>query len=318
MVKPNHRVTTVVRRIGRETERVFTYELADPDDWELPPFASGAHIDVHVPGGRVRQYSLYNDPAESNRYRVAVQREHGGRGGSERFQDTVREGDTLLVSLPRNHFPLTRGAKHHLLVAGGIGITPMLSMIAELERADASWELHYCTRTPDETPFRAELQPFAERGRVGLYHTRFAGAERLDINAVIGGAGAETHVYCCGPERMIHAVVEAAADRPQEMLHFEHFGAPAVATSGESFEVELAQSRQMVRVPAGQTILSALREAGVELDASCEGGVCLSCKTRYLAGIPVHRDLVMKPEDRREFMTPCVSGCASEKLVLDL
>jgi ferredoxin-NADP reductase len=318
MVNPNHRVTTIVREIRRESDRVFAYVLADPDDWDLPPFTPGAHIDVHLPNGMVRQYSLYSSPRERTRYRIAVQREKGGRGGSAYFQDAVREGDVLLVSLPRNHFPLAAQARKHLLIAGGIGITPIVSMVEELRRRSEPYELHFCARAPNEMPFRSWAAPLVEQGAATLYFTRGEPRRRLELEALVKGAAPGTHIYCCGPERMIRAVAAAAEGRSPETMHYEHFGAPTVAVSSGAFQVELARSKRIVPVPAGTTILAALREAGVELDASCEGGVCLTCKTRYLGGIPIHRDLVMKPAERREFMTPCVSGCASEKLVLDL
>lgn len=319
-IKLNHHVTTIVRSVKRETDRVLVYELADPDDWELPPFTPGAHIDVHLTNGSVRQYSLCGDPAERNRYRIAVQREAAGRGGSAHLQDSVSTGDIVPVSLPRNHFPLAPNARHHVMIAAGIGVTPFLSMVSVAARSGASFELHYCTRTPEETPFRAELAPLSERGLVRFYHSNGLGSGRLDIGALIGAASPDAHVYCCGPERMIEAVKTAASERPADTLHFEHFGPNGMAADpgGEGFDVELARSKRVIRIPAGQTILAGLREAGLEIDASCEGGVCTTCKTRYLAGVPIHRDLVMKAEERREFIMPCVSGCASERLVLDL
>jgi ferredoxin-NADP reductase len=317
MPKLIHRVTTVVRLIRRVADDVLSFELADPDDWELPPFTAGAHIDVHLPNGAVRQYSLHGDPAEANRYRIAVKREAAGRGGSACLHRDVAEGDILPVSLPRNHFPLA-AAPHHVLIAGGIGITPFLSMLPVLAASGDTFELHYCTRTPAATPFLEQLAPLAAAGRVRHHFSRGDASARLDIAALIARVPADAHVYCCGPAAMIYAVQEAAGPDFADRLHAELFGS-ANGTPGDSdFTVELARSDRRISVPRGQTMLAALREAGVEIDASCEAGICLDCKTRYLSGTPVHRDLAMRAADRAEFITPCVSGCAGPSLVLDL
>ena len=184
MPKLIHRVTTVVRRVADVADGVRTFELSDPEDWALPPFGAGAHIDVHLPSGAVRQYSLYGDPAEGHRYRVAVRRADAGRGGSLAFHRDIGEGAILPVSLPRNHFPLREGP-HHLLIAGGIGITPLFSMIEVLRRDKVSFELHYCSRTPELTAFLPELAQLAERGVVSHYFSRIARPQRLDIAGLL-------------------------------------------------------------------------------------------------------------------------------------
>lgn len=317
MPKLIHRVTTVVRRIRPVADDVLSFELADPDDWELPPFTAGAHIDVHLPNGAVRQYSLHGDPAEANRYRIAVKREAAGRGGSACLHRDVAEGSILPVSLPRNHFPLA-AAPHHVLIAGGIGITPFLSMIPALAASGAGFELHYCTRTPAATPFLEQLAPLAASGRVRHHFSRGDTSARLDIAALIARLPPDAHVYCCGPAAMIQAVRDAAGPRLADRLHAELFGQPDGPADDGGFTVELARSGRSIAVPKGQTMLAALREAGIEIDASCEAGICLDCKTRYLAGTPVHRDLALRAADRADFVTPCVSGCAGPGLVLDL
>jgi ferredoxin len=167
-------------------------------------------------------------------------------------------------------------------------------------------------------PFRDWLEPLEREGLAEIHATRDTGGRRLDLDAVLANLPQDVQIYCCGPALMIEAVLAATSDRPPENVHFEHFGAARIAPGSEAFTVELARSRRSIPVAAGMTILEALRESGVEIEASCEGGVCLTCKTRYLEGAPVHRDLVMKPSDRREFMTPCVSSCATKTLVLDL
>lgn len=318
MAKPIHRVTTVVRSIEPVSEGVLAFELAEPDGWELPPFSAGAHIDVHGPDRLVRQYSLFGDPAERTCYRIAVRREEAGRGGSLGLHRELRVGATLLVSLPRNHFPLQPGP-HHVMIAGGIGITPFLSMIAVLERLAASFTLYYASRSPKATPFLDRLAPLA---RCGLVHHRFsrsAGGQRLDLAGILADAPAESQVYCCGPLAMIREAVRLGEGSLDGRLHVELFGAAGgEAAADPDYAVELARSGRLIVVPRGQTMLSALREAGVEMNASCEGGVCLECKTRYLAGSPIHRDLTLPAAERREFLTPCVSGCSGERLLLDL
>ncbi|HMG49417.1 MAG TPA: PDR/VanB family oxidoreductase [Inquilinus sp.] len=317
MPKLIHRVTTIVRRIRRVSDDVLSFELADPDDWELPPFTAGAHIDVHLPNGAVRQYSLHGDPAEANRYRIAVKREAAGRGGSACLHRDVAEGSILPVSLPRNHFPLAP-APHHVLIAGGIGITPFLSMIPALAASGDGFELHYCTRTPSATPFLEQLAPLATAGRVRHHFSRGEVPAPLDIAALIARVPPDAHVYCCGPAAMIRTVQDAAGPQFAGRLHAELFGRADGAADDSDFTVELARSGRRIPVPRGQTMLAALREAGVEIGASCEAGICLDCKTRYLSGTPVHRDLAMRAADRTEFITPCVSGCAGPSLVLDL
>jgi ferredoxin-NADP reductase len=318
MVRPNHRVTTVVTDITRENSAISTFTLMDPDGWPLPPFEAGAHIDVHLPGGPVRQYSLCGDPADGVRYRLAVQREAGGRGGSALMHEAIRTGDRLLVSLPRNHFPLTASGRRHVLIGGGIGLTPLMAMVETLRRRGEAFELHACIRSRADMPFRDWLETLERRGLAHIHASRDGAGNRLDLAGLLRSLPDDTHVYCCGPARMIEAVVAAGAGRPEDTVHVEHFGSARIPPGGEAFTVELARSKRSVPVAAGMTIVEALREAGVEIDASCEGGACLTCKTRYLDGVPIHRDLVMKPAERREFMTPCVSGCASERLVLDL
>jgi ferredoxin-NADP reductase len=321
MLKLAHHITTVVRTIIQAAPRIRQYELADPDDWELPGFTAGAHIDVRLANGMVRTYSLCGDAAESNRYRIAVLREPSGRGGSDFVHDQLREGDLLPVSLPRNHFPLAPDALRHTMIAGGIGITPFLPMINALRRDHRAFALHYCVRTIEEAAFVAQLHRCCPPGSLHLYCSRQPKATKLDLAVLLGGPPDGEHVYCCGPSRLIDAVWSLSRDRDPNTVHIERFGAidrGMPAGHGRELIVELRRSGREIRVWPQETILQALRNADVPIDSSCEAGVCTSCKVRYLAGAPVHRDLVLTAEDRRQFMLPCVSGCADSRLILDL
>lgn len=299
----------------KETETVCLVELADPEGWPLPPFTPGAHIDVHLPNDLVRQYSIASDPRDNSRYLIAVALEPKGRGGSYFIHNELKVGDILPVSLPRNLFPPSEAGRH-ILIAGGIGITPFLSMVPHFERTKQTYELHYCSRHAAQTPFRNMLDSPAIKSKVRSYLTREKQGCRPDLATIVGSPSAEKHVYCCGPESMVDAVVALTRDWPKENVHIERFGA-----SGEdcaAYTVVLGRSGCRVPVRPGQSMLSALRHAGVEMPSSCEAGVCLECKTRYTEGEILHRDLVMSPADRTVYLTPCVSGCQSDTVTLDI
>lgn len=313
-----------VARISREAEGIQSYELTSTDGGPLPPFEPGAHLDVHIPGGFVRQYSLCNDATETHRYVIAVQSEPGGRGGSRAFHERVREGDVLTVSSPRNNFPLLF-ARHYVLVAGGIGITPLLSMARALQRSGADWRLYYCTRTPERTAFLAELTspPFAEH--VQVHHDGGDPSQGLDMRAVLAHRPPGARLYCCGPEGLMRAVREAATQNqwPREKVHFESFSAGgvnvALGVEDSEFEVSIRSTGQVLRVPRGQSVLNVLRRNGVRVPSDCEAGTCGTCLTRVCEGQPEHRDSFFTHEpagDRR--MLVCVSRAKSKRLVLDL
>jgi len=315
MIKPVRTVTTVVRAAEAAGEGIRRLILMDPDGWELPPFAAGGHVDVHLPGGHVRSYSLCNDPIDSTRYVIAVKREPHGRGGSLVLHDRVSVGDVLGISLPRRGLTLVDGAKRHVFVAGGIGITPFLSLAATLRRAGAEFILHLCAR--GEPPLRASVEPLATSGRAVFHDTR---AGRPDLAALIGSPDPETQLYCCGPRGMIAAFEEAAlrAGWPQGQTHIEHFVPLPTEHDGPRYAIVLARSRISGEVPAGGSALAALRALGVEVDASCEGGICGACRVRWLEGPPIHRDRVLSPAERERDVMVCVSGCAGPRLVVDL
>lgn len=306
----------------QEAEGIASFELGRADGGPLPAFSAGSHVDVHVPGGPVRQYSLCNDAGERHRYRIAVLRDPATRGGSAGMHDAVNEGDTLTISEPRNHFPLVH-ARRTVLLAGGIGVTPLLCMAQRLHAVGADFELHYCTRSVARTAFREEIQaaPFAPR--VQFHFDDGDAAQKLDLPSVLGARDAETHLYVCGPTGFIDLVTGRARDLgwPAEQVHLEYFGAAPQDSSGDrAFEVKIASSGQLIPVPADQTVVQALAAHGVEVLVSCEQGVCGTCITRVLEGDCDHRDLYFTDEEKakNDQFTPCCSRAKGSLLVLDL
>lgn len=314
----------VVRVVRKRTEArdICSFELARPDGAPLPAFSAGSHIDVHVPGGPVRQYSLCNDDGEHHRYRIAVLRDAASRGGSAGMHDAVKEGDALTISEPRNHFPLVP-ARRTVLLAGGIGVTPLLCMAQRLQAIGADFALHYCTRSADRTAFRDEIlaSPFA--ARVHFHHDDGPDEQLLDLPAAFGAHDPGTHVYVCGPAGFIQYATQVAHGMgwAESQVHVEFF-ANAAQASGEdrAFDVKIASSGQLIRVEPGQTVVQALAAQGVEVLTSCEQGVCGTCITRVLDGQCDHRDLYFTDEEkaRNDQFTPCCSRAKGSILVLDL
>jgi vanillate monooxygenase ferredoxin subunit len=289
----------------------------------LPAFTAGAHLDVHLPNGLVRQYSLCNPPADRDRYLIAVLRDAASRGGSQAVHEAVAEGSTLQISAPKNHFPLSEAAQHHLLMAGGIGITPMLAMAETLSASGQSFELHYATRSRERTAFidRIAAAPYASR--VTHHLDDGEAAQKLHIATTLGNAPKDAHLYVCGPQGFMDAVLGAARSSgwSEDRLHYEFFGAAPVDTSGDgSFEVEIASSGRIIPVLPEQTTLQALQAAGLDIPMSCEQGVCGTCLTGVKSGTPDHRDHYLTPEEQaaNDQFLPCCSRAKSARLVLDL
>jgi ferredoxin-NADP reductase len=310
-------IKTVVETIEPGGTDVKLFSLVDPDHWELPPFQPGAHIDLHLSGGMVRTYSLCNDPADNTRYLVAVKREPRGRGGSARLHDEVRVGDTIGVSLPRGGLDLHEDVAHFTFVAGGIGVTPFLSAATHLKRIGRSnFTLHMAAR--GEPPLQAMLAPFAKTGHVVVYDSTQTG--RPDIAAVIGKPDPGHAVGCCGPESMIDDFEQATRDWPDHRVHIERFVPPVlpVDPNARPYTLALSRSKLATRVEPGQTMLDALLDLGVDIPASCCGGICGSCKVDWLEGAPLHRDRVLSPAERERSLMVCVAGSKGDHLVLDL
>ena len=311
-----------VERKQQEAEDICSYELVSPDGAPLPAFTAGAHIDVHLDSGLVRQYSLCNPPWERQRYLIGVLRDPSSRGGSRAMHDEVHTGAMLRISAPRNHFALAE-APASLLLAGGIGVTPILAMAETLAARRAGFDMHYCARSPERAAFRARIAaaPFAQQ--VHFHYDSGDAAQKLDLAALLARLDRGTHIYLCGPAGFIDHVtaVARAHDWPQDQVHLEYFGAAAPAADGDQpFDVKLASSGKVYTVPAGSSVLKVLSEAGVFIPASCEQGVCGTCLTRVLDGVPEHRDLYLDEAEQaaNDQFTPCCSRSKTATLLLDL
>ncbi|TFY96397.1 PDR/VanB family oxidoreductase [Ramlibacter rhizophilus] len=309
-----------VLRRQMQAEGIDSFELGREDGAPLPAFSAGSHIDIHLPGNLIRQYSLCNDQGETHRYRIAVLRDPASRGGSVAMHEHIKEGDLVTISEPRNHFALEH-APHTLLLAGGIGITPLLCMAQRLGTSGGSFELHYCTRSPARTAFRDEVAAFGERAH--LHYDDGDAAQKLDLPAVLAAQPAGARLYVCGPTGFIDFVVKTAKERgwPADRIHLEYFGAaPQDTTGDQAFEVRLASTGKAYTIPADKSVTEALHEQGVEILVSCEQGVCGTCITRVLEGECDHRDLYFTDEEKaaNDQFTPCCSRAKSKVLVLDL
>ncbi|TVT32944.1 cytochrome P450 [Amycolatopsis rhizosphaerae] len=308
----------VVEEITREAEGVLRLRLADPVGRPLPKWSPGAHVDLEV-GGLSRQYSLCGDPGDSA-YEVAVLREGAGRGGSRYIHDELAPGDTLNLRGPRNHFRLDPGARRYVFVAGGIGITPIAAMADHVRAAGGDYEIHYCGRDRSTMALLARLE--RTHGDRLVPHVGSEGT-RLDAEHLLATPVPGTLVYACGPERLLSALDTATRHWPEDSLRVEHFTAatgPLDPDGEHEFDVELADSGRTIRVPAGNTVLGALREAGVEIASDCEEGLCGSCQVTVLAGEVDHRDRVLTKAERavHNRMMTCCSRAAGDRLTLGL
>jgi vanillate O-demethylase ferredoxin subunit len=303
------------------TERVSSFTFADPRGAPLPEFEAGAHIDLALPTGDLRSYSLINDAHERDRYVIAVQHAPDSRGGSRFMHETLRVGAIVNVGLPANNFPLVETAERSVLIAGGIGITPILSMARRLASLGRQWELVCCARSRADAAFSAEIEALAAgSGQVARFH--FDDEQNgafLDLPELIAAAPG-AHFYCCGPAPMLDAFIDATAGLPQNHVHLERFSGNQDATAGEGFSVTLARQGRELWVPGGKTILDVLLENGIDHMHSCREGICGTCETRVLEGTPDHRDMVLSAAEQAagQLMMVCVSRCAGKSLVLDL
>ncbi len=319
--------TLTVRVTAKEalTPQICQLQLQALDGAPLPRFSAGAHIDLQLPGGLSRSYSLCNPPAADapapTDYELGVLHDPASRGGSAAVHTLLQVGDTLQISPPRNLFELAPQAPHHLLMAGGIGITPLLAMARSLHAQGQPFTLHHATRSRAATPYVDLIARSAWAGQVHWHHDD-APATALDIPGALRSAPAGSHLYVCGPRGFMDAVLDAAAqagwDAPR--LHQESFGAAAPAAGSSAFEVELARSGKVIVVTPDQSIAQALEAAGAYLPTSCEQGVCGTCLTRVIAGLPEHHDQYLTPEEQaaNDQCLPCCARSLSPRLVLDL
>jgi vanillate monooxygenase ferredoxin subunit len=306
-----------------ETADIFSYELVSPDGSPLPPFTAGAHIDVRVRRHIVRQYSLCNSPHERHRYVIAVLNDADSRGGSLAMHERVEAGDLLDISAPKNRFPLDLNAAHSLLIAGGIGITPLLCMAHELTHQGAPLMLHYCARSRDRMAFAQDIEHCEFAAHAHFHFDDGDAAQKLDINNVLAATPRDAHVYVCGPAGFIRWIIDAARDAswPAAQVHREYFAAePIDVSSNRAFVVELARSGRVINVAADESIVQALAREGIDVPVSCEQGVCGTCLTAVVAGEPEHRDVYLTDAERaaNKIILPCCSWSRSECLVLDL
>ena len=314
-------ITVRVARKSTEALGICRFELL-PVEGELPSSTPGAHIDVHLPNGLVRQYSVCNGPGESDRYIIGVLKDPGSRGGSTAIHE-VAEGDLLKVSAPKNHFPLDASAKHSVLVAGGIGITPMLSMAEWLSASGESFELHYCVRSRDRAAFveRMSARPYADK--VHLHFDDGEAGQKFDAESILATPRPGVHLYVCGPTGFMTWVLDTAKAKawPAANVHREFFGAPAQDHSADgSFDIKIASTGKILRVAAGETVVHALAAVGIHIETSCEQGVCGTCLTRVLEGEPEHKDMYLTDDEKaaNSSFLPCCSRAKSSCLVLDL
>ena len=314
--------TLRVARAWPAADGVMGYVLADRLGGELPSWTPGAHVDVHLPSAMTRQYSLSGDPADRRSWRIAVLLEEDSRGGSRYLHHQVTAGSELLAGMPRNNFPLV-DASRYVFIAGGIGITALLPMIAAAQATGADWRLHYGARSRMRMAFTDEVARYGDRCR--LYPQDTAGLMPLDT--ILGPAADGAAVYCCGPEPLLRAVEQRQPTRRAGSLHVERFrprdpdaGGASTGGDGDGFAVVLNSSGMTVRVAPGQSILTALTTAGIDVPSSCQEGTCASCETGVIEGEVEHRDSVLTDEERAagQTMMLCVSRARSPRLVLDL
>lgn len=306
-----------IRQIRQEAEGINSYILEAAEGGLMPAFAPGAHIDVQLKAGLARSYSLVNDPAVRGYYEIAVHLAPDSRGGSRYIHEEWRVGQVVEISEPKNNFPMIEDAAHTVLIAGGIGVTPMLPMIARLERLGRSWELHYVAASPDRAAYLDRLENFDQ---AKVLFDGVPGGKRLDLATVCTAAPADAHLYCCGPTGMLDAFVAINSERPEGHAHIEYFSAETELATEGGYTLELARSGKTIEVQEGETMLDALLTAGVNVGFACSEGVCGTCEVKVLSGVPDHRDHFLTEAEKaaNKSIMVCCSGSKSANLVLDI
>ena len=313
-------IEVLLRSITYEAEDVISLDLRPVATQMLPAFTAGSHIELQLRNGLRRSYSLANPQHERHRYCIAVQHEPTGRGGSRFIHESVRVGDVLTISAPRNNFPLVETAERCVLIAGGIGITPIWCMVQRLVSLTQPWRLFYAVRSRRRAAYLDAILELGGQQNVHLHFDDERHGEFLHLAAVVQDVAPGTHFYCCGPLPMLAAFEQATAGLPADTVHVEYFAAKEPVAVKGGFDVVLARSQRSVFVPDNSTILDALVAAGIAVEHSCLEGVCGTCETKVIEGIPDHRDMVLSAQERasNRTMMICCSGCKSDRLVLDL
>lgn len=305
-----------------EAENVLSFTLQPIDSAPLEGIDPGSHVDVHLPNGMMRSYSLSNGPGHKRGYRLTVARDPKSRGGSTYVHDKLRVGQIIEISKPRNNFPLAEQASMSVFIAGGIGVTPFIPMIARLNEIGQPWRMHYCVRSRDRAALVEEIKQLAAAGSGELIPNYDDTDGILDLAGKLASLRTDMHVYCCGPIPMLDAFRSCAqaAGFASDHVHFEYFSTDVQSATDGGFVVVLNKSGTDITVQPGQTILRALLDHGVDIPSSCEEGVCGACETRVIEGLPDHRDMILTAQERQEnkTMMVCCSGSKSARLVLDL
>lgn len=310
----------VVKNRHVEGGNIAVMEFESATSARLPKVEAGAHIDVHLPNGMVRQYSLCQNPNDEGKFRLGILRDPESRGGSVSAFDEIKDGMQIQVSEPKNLFPLLK-AKHSVLIGGGIGITPLITMAYQLASEGISFELHYCGASPENCAFVDEIKN-GELAKYATFHFKSEGAShRAFFESAIKNIDLESHIYTCGPVGFMDWVINLATthDFPEQQIHKEYFQVET-DTSGDSFEVVAERSGKIIMVEAGETILQALAKEGIEIEMSCEQGVCGTCMCDVIEGEPDHRDVYFTDEEKasNEQILVCCSRSKTPRLVLDI
>lgn len=319
-------IDVLVDRVRDEAAGIRSFDLVRADGAPLPAYAPGAHVEVELLPGLTRSYSLIGPLDDFRRYRIAVGLDARSRGGSRHLHESVRPGEALRIGAPRNHFPLVEDAPASVMIAGGIGITPLWCMVQRLAALGRPWTLHYACRTRAAAAFLPGIEAACARGsgRLHLWCDDEHEGAPLDLHAALAAAAPDAHLYCCGPAPMLQAFEQATSAIDSARVHLEYFQAPAAPPAADlpplgGFTVELARTGVSVEVPVGCSILDALMIRGIDAPYSCYEGLCGTCETRVLEGVPDHRDRILTDKARADgSIIICCSGSRSSKMVLDL
>lgn len=305
-----------IRSASWEAIGVLRYRLEPMPGQAFPPFTAGSHINLLVDRNLVRSYSILNSPGDRF-YEIAVQLDPSSRGGSRTVHERFRPGDIVEFTGPENHFPLMESAAHSILIAGGIGITPLMSMAARLEVAGCSWELHFAARSREHAAFLDVVQEWSS---TCFYDGQDRSMGRMNLAEIIRGATPGSHFYCCGPAKMIEEFKRLTATVESERIHLEYFAADTQCADDGGYTLDLARSGKQIAVQPGETMLDALLNAGVNIGFACSEGICGTCKVKVLCGEPDHRDLFLSEAEKssNQAVMVCCSGSRSSSLVLDL